>query len=162
MDDNQTVNARHGRDLHPAMTTDEQHSQRAVSSDLDQRTIYSILLVEDDSTLATLVASTLSAYGYRVFAVASGAQALTTLTSFTPDLVVLDLELDDGMTGWTVLQSLRLLAHMPVLVTTSSQTPVRTYLRSRGEPRSTLDYLPKPYTVPTLIKRIQRMIAFSS
>lgn len=45
-------------------------------------------------------------HGYEVVAVASGAEALAFLVHATPDLVLLDLQMDD-MNGWEVLGALR-------------------------------------------------------
>ena len=45
-------------------------------------------------------------HGYEVVAVSSGAEALAFLIHDTPDLVLLDLQMDD-MNGWEVLGALR-------------------------------------------------------
>lgn len=122
---------------------------------------YNILVVEDDPTLATLETDTLTAQGYTVVTVHSGELAITTLHHLIPDLVVLDLELTGEIHGWDVLQALRSLAAIPVLITSSSVTDARLYMRESGETRLTLDHLPKPYPVQTLLKRIQRMLPIS-
>ena len=122
---------------------------------------YYILVVEDDPTLATLEADTLTTLGYTVVSVHSGEQAITSLHSMLPDLVVLDLELTGEIHGWNVLQALRAIATIPVLITSSSVTSARQYMRERGETRLTLDHLPKPYPVQALLKRIQRMLPIS-
>ena len=125
-----------------------------------QRT-YSILVVEDDPTLATLETDTLTAQGYTVVTVHSGELAITTLHHAIPDLVVLDLELTGEIHGWDVLQALRSLATIPVLITSSSVTHARLYMRESGETRLTLDHLPKPYPLQAFLKRIQRMLPIS-
>jgi DNA-binding response OmpR family regulator len=122
------------------------------------RTIQRILVVEDDPTLATLESEILTAHGYIVVTVHSGELAITALRSAIPDLVVLDLELPGSIKGWEVLQMLRTTASIPVLVTTSATTAVRQHIRSRGESRITLDHLPKPYPMQTLLKRVKRML----
>ncbi|MBV9709464.1 MAG: response regulator [Ktedonobacteraceae bacterium] len=129
------------------------------SSDKPQEeTTIRILVVEDDTTLARLEAGILSAHGYTVAAVHSGELAIATLRHSIPDLVVLDLELTGNVQGWDVLQALRDFASIPVLLTTSSTTAVRASIRLRGESRSTLDHLPKPYPMQTLLKRVERML----
>ena len=117
-----------------------------------------ILVVEDDPSLATLESEILTAHGYIVVTVHSGELAITALHSAIPDLVVLDLELPGSVNGWEVLQELRTAANTPVLVTTSATTAVRQHIRSRGESRYTLDHLPKPYPMQTLLKRVKRML----
>lgn len=120
-----------------------------------------ILLVEDDSALASLEAGILAAQGLDVVTVYSGELAIQTLRRSLPDLVVLDLELTGTFTGRDVLDVLRTPrtpAIIPVLLTTSSTTTARAYIRSQGESKQTLDYLPKPYPMQTLLKRVRRML----
>ena len=115
-----------------------------------------ILLVEDDPTLANLEAEILTAHSYVVATVHSGELAVTALRRSIPDLVVLDLELTGNIQGWDVLQELRTLANIPVLITSSSATIARKYMRE--ETRLTLDHLPKPYPMQTLLKRVKRIL----
>ncbi len=123
-----------------------------------QNTLQRILVVEDDTTLATLEAEVLAAHGYIVVIVDSGELAIATLQNYNPDLVVLDLELTGPLNGWDVLEVLRTHASIPVLFTTSSTATLRKYTRGRGETRLTLDHLPKPYPMQQLLKRVQRML----
>jgi len=134
------------------------------SQQLDERQqiIQRILVVEDDPTLAALEVEVLTAHGYTVIPVHSGELAITTLRHLIPDLVVLDLELTGNVNGWEVLQELRTIARIPVLITSSSVAAVRAYMRDSGETRSTLDHLPKPYPMQTLLKRVKRMLPMTS
>lgn len=122
---------------------------------------YSILVVEDDSALAHLESEFLKAHGYNVVTVQTGELAIATLGRFIPTIVVLDLELTGDVSGWDVFQALRSLQAphpVPVLITSSSATAVRTHIRNYAESRWTLDLLPKPYSLQSLLKRIQRML----
>lgn len=122
-----------------------------------------ILLVEDDALLARLEASILTAYGYVVTSVENGELALNTLREIVPDMVLLDLDLPGTVNGWDVLKALRAYAGTsatPVLLT-SAEATAQKQLRTRGETRSTLDHLPKPYHIPTLLKRIERMLSMT-
>lgn len=116
-----------------------------------------ILVVEDDESLANLEASMLAAQGYMVAIARNGEMAITALKQALPDLVLLDLDLSGTITGWDVLQALRTYSTTPVLLT-SAESAVHKQIRTRGETRSTLDHLPKPYLMQTLIKRIERML----
>jgi len=120
-----------------------------------------ILVVEDDTSLATLEAHFLAAYNFTVVIASNGETAVTTLESFMPDLVVLDLELPGSLSGWDVLQTLRKNAAIPVLLTTSMPLDMRKYLRSHGETRSTLDLLAKPFAMQALLKCIKRMLTIT-
>ena len=121
-------------------------------------TSHRILVVEDDTSLAHLEAHFLTAHNFNVVIASNGEVAVTTLDSFMPDLVVLDLELPGSLNGWDVLQALRANAAIPVLLTTSMPLDMRKYLRSHGETRSTLCYLAKPYQMQALLKCIKRML----
>jgi DNA-binding response OmpR family regulator len=135
------------------------HSQQP---DERLQTTQRILVVEDDPTLAAVEGEVLTAHGYTVATVHSGELAITTLHHLIPDLVVLDLELTGNINGWEVLQELRTIAAIPVLITSSSVAAVRTYMRDSGETRCTLDHLPKPYPMQTLLKRVKRMLPMTS
>lgn len=120
-----------------------------------------ILLVEDDASLAKVEADVLQAHGYAVVIAENGEIALRFLREVIPDLVLLDLSLPGTITGWDILRELRATDHtttLPVLLT-SSEVAVHRRMRTRGEGRSTLDHLPKPYPMQTLLKRIARMLA---
>jgi DNA-binding response OmpR family regulator len=117
-----------------------------------------ILVVEDDTSLAHLEAHFLAAHNFTVVIASNGEGAVTALDDFTPDLVVLDLELAGPLSGWDVLQALRKNAAIPVLLTTSLPLEMRKYLRTHGETRSTLDHLAKPYQMQALLKCIKRML----
>jgi DNA-binding response OmpR family regulator len=119
-----------------------------------------ILLVEDEPSLAALEMGVLMACGYVVTLVESGELALSTLREIVPDLVLLDLDLPGAVNGWDVLKALRAYSGTsttPVLLT-SAEATAQKYLRTCGETRSTLDHLPKPYPIQTLLKRIERML----
>ncbi|HLH61037.1 MAG TPA: response regulator [Ktedonobacteraceae bacterium] len=128
------------------------HSQAAVS-----RHSHKILVVEDDTSLASLEANFLTASGYATEIASNGELAIVALQQAIPDLVLLDLDLAGSISGWEVLKVLRTYSSTPVLLT-SSAPAVRQHIRSHGESRATLDHLPKPYPMHTLLKRIERML----
>ena len=123
-------------------------------------TLQRILLVEDDVSLATLEADMLNARGYAVSIATSGEMAIQALQQEIPDLVPLDLDLSSATTGWDVFRALRRYSGTPVLLT-SAESAIRSSIRMQGEPRSTLDHLPKPYPLQALLKRIERMLAIT-
>jgi DNA-binding response OmpR family regulator len=139
-------------------TDDEAETSRQRQIIARQPTEWRILVVDDDPSLAALEAEILAVYGYTVVTVRSGELALTTLRHAIPDLVVLDIELVGNLDGWAVFQELRSFSDIPVLITTSSTLTIRPYIRRCGETRSTLDHLPKPYPMQTLLKRVKRML----
>ena|SRR5947209_3489921 len=119
-----------------------------------------ILVVEDDPSLANLEAGILIAHGYSVSIASNGEIAITILEHNLPDLILLDLDLSGTINGWDVLQMLRTYSKTPVLLT-SAESSINRHIRFRGETRSTLDLLPKPFLMQTLLKRIERMLTIA-
>jgi len=134
------------------------NSMQQQARDLDSS--YHILVVEDDSSLANLEAGILKSQGYLVVIASNGELAITILEHDVPDLVLLDLDLSGTINGWDVLQMLRSYSSTPVLLT-SAESSVNRHIRVRGESRSTLDLLPKPFLMQTLLKRIKRMLTIA-
>lgn len=71
-----------------------------------------ILVIDDNSDAADLVAELLEIYGYSVRTAYSGSDGLTKAFDFTPHLVLLDLGMP-GMDGFAVASRLRGAANYP-------------------------------------------------
>ena len=72
-----------------------------------------ILIVEDDSDTAEVVAALLETAGYTTVSVESGSNALEEIQNSTPDLVLLDLHLPD-IDGFDVLRQVREHSFLPL------------------------------------------------
>lgn len=64
-----------------------------------------LLIVDDDEDIRLMMQDVMERRGYEVIAVDSGADALSFLAYDTPELILLDLEMDD-VNGWEVLSAL--------------------------------------------------------
>src|SRR5437879_8283624 len=101
-----------------------------------------ILVVDDDPTVAEVVARYLEREGCQVEVVGDGVTAVERATADPPDLMVLDLMLP-GLDGLEVCRRLRALAPVPVIM-----------LTARGEETDRIigldlgadDYLTKPFS----------------
>lgn len=114
-----------------------------------------LLIIEDDDTLAGLLASHLRAHGYAVI-VAPSAEAAEALLAerARPDLILLDINLP-GNTGWSVLRSeaFEAAGRPPVIVASAmAVSPAR--LREFG----VAGYLPKPFALDTLRSTLDRLL----
>ncbi len=69
-------------------------------------TTQSVLVVEDDPTLARAMARNLAARGYAVRNATTVAEALAALDEERPAVILLDIDLPDG-SGWDVARRLR-------------------------------------------------------
>lgn len=79
------------------------------------------LLIEDDRDISTLFRTVLDMAGYRIEASFNGVEALDSLSVYTPDVVLLDLQLP-GISGVEILRKMKAderLKTVPVVVITA-------------------------------------------
>jgi DNA-binding response OmpR family regulator len=121
-----------------------------------------LLMIEDDSRLATMVAKYLEQNGFTLATAGDGASGLTRLTAADsttpPELVILDLMLPD-MDGLEVCRRIRALpshlAQIPILMLTAKGDPMD---RIIGLEMGADDYLPKPFEPRELLARIRAIL----
>ena len=112
-----------------------------------------VLMIEDDSTLASIVTKHLRARGHEAQVAASAEEAAQLIRAgFRPTIVLLDINLP-GDSGWGFLRggSLAAAGSPPVFVVSATAVPPAR-LREFG----CAGYLPKPFAVPTLIEIVER------
>ena len=113
-----------------------------------------ILIVEDESELAAIVADYVAAAGYTAEVIADGKVALERATKAMPDLIVLDLMLP-GIDGLSVCQALRAFSEVPILMLTARVEEVDRLL---GLEAGADDYLCKPFSPRELVARIKAIL----
>src|SRR4051795_9579080 len=100
-----------------------------------------VLVVEDESSIASFVAAYLKNAGYTVRTTASGNEALKLVESAKPALVVLDLMLPD-IDGVEVCKRIRQHGDLPVLMLTARDEDVDKII---GLEVGADDYMTKPF-----------------
>ncbi len=113
-----------------------------------------VLVVEDDPKLRTVVRSFLEREGLNVLCTGSGAEAITLGTGTRPDLVVLDLGLPD-VPGQDVARELRRTSDVLILMLTSRASEDD---RIRGLELGADDYLTKPFSPRELVLRVVALL----
>lgn len=116
-----------------------------------------LLLIEDDTRLAGMVADYLTQAGFTVDHAASAAQARHRLARQRPDLVLMDLMLPDG-DGLALTAELRQSPRqqgLPILMLTARGDPADRIL---GLEIGADDYLPKPFEPRELLARIRALL----
>lgn len=116
-----------------------------------------ILVVEDESDLAELVAFNLKQAGHSATTVGTGATALAEVRRQRPDLIVLDVMLPD-ITGIEVCRRLRRdpeTARIPVVILTAKGEEVD---RVVGFEVGADDYVVKPFSPRELLLRIEAIL----
>ena len=117
-------------------------------------TAHRILLVEDDTRLATMVADYLAEAGFRTTRAASGAAAMQLAASEAFDAMILDLMLPDA-DGLDICRTLRAKSDLPVLMLTARGDPLD---RVVGLELGADDYLPKPFEPRELLARLRAIL----
>ena len=116
-----------------------------------------ILLVEDESDLAVLLAYNLESEGYVVKSVERGDEAQLLLAEDPPDLVILDWNLP-GVSGLEICRSVRSRENtrtLPVIMMTARAEESE---RVRGLRVGADDYVVKPFSVPELMARVHALL----
>lgn len=116
-----------------------------------------ILVVDDDTSILSLVVEALRMAGYKVFGASSPAEALTihSLLQAPLSLLITDYHMP-GMTGAELATRVRgKQPKLPVLSISGGQTA--------GEPTVNLAdpfvHLPKPFSITALVQSVKKLIA---
>ena len=113
-----------------------------------------VLVVEDESSIASFVALYLKNAGYSVRTAATGAEGLAQVESERPDLIVLDLMLPD-VDGIEVCRRIRKDSDVPILMLTARDEDVDKII---GLEVGADDYLTKPFNPRELVARVTSIL----
>ncbi|WP_425842102.1 response regulator transcription factor [Streptomyces fractus] len=113
-----------------------------------------VLVVDDDPTVAEVVAGYLDRAGYRVDRADDGPEALARAAAHRPDLVVLDLMLP-GMDGLEVCRRMRERGPVPVIMLTARGDEDDRIL---GLEVGADDYVTKPFSPRELVLRVDSVL----
>ena len=115
----------------------------------------SVLVVEDEEQMRTMLEDNLQFDGYRVTAVSSGEDALGELERHAYSLVLLDVRLP-GLSGFDVCRRLRSRGtRVPVIMLTARSQEAD---RIAGLDVGADDYVSKPFSVRELLARVRAQV----
>ena len=114
----------------------------------------SVLVVEDEQSIASFVSLYLKNAGYGVRAVGTGAGALNAVAAEMPSLIVLDLNLPD-MDGIEICRRIRKSSDVPILMLTARDEDVDKII---GLEVGADDYLTKPFNPRELVARVKSIL----
>lgn len=114
----------------------------------------SVLLIEDDQRIRETLARSLTDGGHAVRTEGRGADALSVVVDWRPDVVVLDLGLPD-LDGTDVLHMVRSVSTVPVIVATARDDDAEMV---RVLDAGADDYIVKPYSAAQLDARIRAVL----
>ena len=113
-----------------------------------------ILIIDDDESLAAMVAEYLGGRGYQVEARADGESGLRALATDRFDALILDVMLPD-LDGFEVCRRVRAERDLPVLMLTARGDETD---RIVGLELGADDYLPKPFNPRELLARLRAIL----
>ena len=110
-----------------------------------------ILAVEDDAAIRSLISTTLRPHEYTYLTAPDGRSALLEASSHNPDIILLDLGLPD-MDGVDIIQSIRQWSNVPIIVISARSEDAD---KIRALDAGADDYLTKPFSVEELLARLR-------
>src|SRR5512145_2170816 len=113
-----------------------------------------LLIIDDDERLCSLLATYLSRHGYELLSATNGATGLRLIKDRNPRLVILDLMLP-GRDGFEICRDIRKQSRIPVIMLTARGDITD---RVVGLELGADDYLPKPFEPRELVARIQSIL----
>lgn len=116
-----------------------------------------ILVIEDDPAVQTLVRKALGLYGFEVTVADDGLDGLMKLESMRPDLIIADMMMPrlDGMTFVKAIKGRGETRTIPVI-----------FLTAKSDPKSMIDginvgarfYVTKPFQIDDLLAKVQKAL----
>lgn len=128
-----------------------------VSAGLRRRRPARVLLIEDDSSHAAIVAAVLERRGFEVEIAINGADGIARAAAASPDLILLDVFMPrlDGFSTAEALQSDPRLRDIPMVFVSACDDAAT---RVRGLEMGAVDFLCKPFFAPELVARVERSL----
>src|SRR5512138_1100747 len=116
-----------------------------------------VLVIDDDTTLLSLIAEYLNKAGHQTITASSGVAGLQAFYDHHADIVILDVMMP-RMDGWAVCERLREISEVAIIM-----------LTAKGEERDRLrgfrlgidDYVIKPFSFAELAARVKAILARS-
>jgi two-component system response regulator BaeR len=114
----------------------------------------SILIVEDEADLSSVMADYVTAAGYAARVIADGREALASVKCAVPELIVLDIMLPN-LDGLALCKAVREFSEVPIIMVTAR---VQEIDRLLGLETGADDYLCKPFSPRELVARIKAIL----
>lgn len=115
-----------------------------------------VLIVEDDKVLSLLLSKMVERLGFEVLSVETkGADAIDAIVSTHPDLVLMDIMLEDDITGIQAVEAIRNKdLETPIIYITGNSDSVN---REQAAATNYVDYLVKPISFDELKESLDKL-----
>lgn len=118
-----------------------------------------ILIIDDDREIASMLHGVLTGNGYRVHLAPNGIEGKGMIESLKPDLVITDMMMP-RMGGFPVLEFLKTLESPPAVIMITANEGGRH--KAYAEMLGVADYLRKPFPMEVLLESVRRILSPSS
>ncbi len=113
-----------------------------------------ILIVDDDSNIAELISLYLTKECFETMIVGDGESALAAVTTFEPNIILLDLMLP-GIDGYQVCREVRATSQIPILMLSAKG---EVFDKVLGLELGADDYMEKPFDSKELVARVKAIL----
>ena len=124
----------------------------------ESRALHHILIIEDETKLASVLTDYLTAANYRVSCETDGLKAENQMRQLRPDLVLLDLNLP-GRDGVDICRSIRTFTDTPIVMMTARTEEIDRLL---GLEVGADDYICKPFSPREVVARVKAILRRAS
>ena len=113
-----------------------------------------ILIIEDEEAIQSVVKAFLEDEGYNVVLASDGLEGMEKFRECHPDLILLDLMLPK-MNGFSVCEAIRKESQVPIIMLTALDDDAS---QMKGFDALADDYITKPFSMPVVMKHIQAVL----
>ncbi len=112
---------------------------------------YNVLIIEDESNISSFMTAILKSNSYNVKVAANGKEGFMMITTFVPDIILLDLGLPD-IDGQKIIKKVREWSSVPIIIVSA-----RTREKDKVEALDlgADDYITKPFGTSELLARMR-------
>lgn len=116
-----------------------------------------VLIVEDDMIISMVLERMVDKLGYEVVDKATaGQKAIDLALNYSPDIILMDIQLKDDVDGISAMEKIRESSSVPVIYITGNSDE---YYRKRAEETDYIDYLVKPIQMDDLQESINKVFS---
>ncbi|MCQ8213412.1 response regulator transcription factor [Cetobacterium somerae] len=113
-----------------------------------------ILIIEDEKDLANIIKSSLEKEKFETKIVTQGDLAIDEFYSFSPNLILLDINLPKK-NGWEICDEIRRYSKVPIIIMTARDTELD---EIHGLKLGADDYITKPISIKVIILKIKKIL----
>lgn len=116
-----------------------------------------IMLVDDGKAIRNAGVNFLTEYGYQVFPIVDGYEALTAVVEIKPDLILLDIQMPrlDGYDTCKMIRSNEKFKDTPIIMVSGNDSP---FDIAKGKMLGCEDYIVKPFKKEILVATIRKYL----